>query len=136
VSVVVDASVALKWVFDEPGSGAALALRAERLIAPALWLAEAANALWRHVRLGEATAAEASAWIQELAGAPVTTVAIEPHVSHALQLAIEISHPVYDCFYLALALHHDTHVVTDDRRFADAVSARPSLAARVQILVH
>ncbi|MBV9859590.1 MAG: hypothetical protein JO038_05750 [Alphaproteobacteria bacterium] len=26
-----------------------------QLIAPSLWLAEAANALWRHVRLGEIT---------------------------------------------------------------------------------
>ena len=45
--VVVDASVALKWVFDEPESEAAVALRDEELVAPALWLAEAANALWR-----------------------------------------------------------------------------------------
>ena len=56
MSIVIDASVALKWVLNEPETGAALALRAEQLIAPALWLAEAANALWRHVRLGEITA--------------------------------------------------------------------------------
>ena len=56
--IVVDASIALKWVIPEPDSDAANALRAAELIAPALWLAEAANALWRHARLGKITAAE------------------------------------------------------------------------------
>lgn len=134
MSIVIDASVALKWVFEEPGTEAALALRGEQLIAPAIWLAEAANALWRHVRLGETTAAEALARMDELAKAPVATLSIEPHVARALRLGTEISHPVYDCFYLALAIHYDTHVVTDDRRFAAAVIDRPDLAGRVRLL--
>jgi predicted nucleic acid-binding protein len=134
VSIVVDASVALKWVFEEPGTDAALALRGEELIAPAIWLAEAANALWRHVRLGETSAAEALTRLDELAEAPVATLQIEPHLSRALKLATELSHPVYDCLYLALALNYDTHVVTDDRRFAAAVTDRPDLADRVQLL--
>jgi len=134
VSVVIDASVALKWVFEEPGTEAALALRGEQLIAPAIWLAEAANALWRHVRLGETTAAEAIARMDELAKAPVATLSIEPHVARALRLGTEISHPVYDCLYLALAVHYDTYVITDDRRFATAVTNRPDLAGRVQLL--
>jgi predicted nucleic acid-binding protein len=134
VSIVIDASVALKWVFEEPGTDAALALRGEQLIAPAIWLAEAANALWRHVRLGETTAAEALARMDELAEAPVATLSIEPHVAPALRLATELSHPVYDCLYLALALNYDTHVITDDRRFAAAVTDRPDLAGRVELL--
>lgn len=134
MSIVIDASVALKWVFDEPGTDAALALRGEQLIAPVIWLAEAANALWRHVRLGEATAAEALARMAELAEAPVATLSIEPHVARALALATELSHPVYDCLYLALALNYDTQVITDDRRFAAAVADRPDLADRIQLL--
>lgn len=134
MSIVIDASVALKWVFEEPGTEAALALRGEQLIAPAIWLAEAANALWRHVRLGETTAAEALGRMDELAKAPVATLSIEPHVARALRLGMEISHPVYDCLYLALAIHYDTYVITDDRRFAAAVIDRPDLAGRVQLL--
>jgi predicted nucleic acid-binding protein len=134
VSIVIDASVALKWVLEEPGTEAALALRGEQLIAPAIWLAEAANALWRHVRLGETTAAEALGRIDELAKAPVATLSIEPHVARALRLGMEISRPVYDCLYLALAIHYDTYVITDDRRFAAAVIDRPDLAGRVQLL--
>ncbi len=134
MSIVIDASVALKWVLDEPGSEAALALCEEQLIAPTLWLAEAANALWRHVRLGEITTEQALARMSELANAPVASLAIEPHVPLALQLATEIAHPVYDCIYLALALHHETHVVTDDRRFAAAAAVRPELARRLRLL--
>lgn len=134
MSIVIDASVALKWVFEEPGTEPALALRGKQLIAPAIWLAEAANALWRHVKLGETTAAEALARMDELAEAPVATLPIEPHVARALTLATELSHPVYDCLYLALAINYDTHVITDDRRFAAAVTNRPDLADRVQLL--
>jgi predicted nucleic acid-binding protein len=133
VRVIVDASVALKWVFLEPGSEAALALRGRELLAPLIWLAEAANALWRRARIGDITIDEASAGLVELQNAPVLSVAIEPHLEPALRLAAEIGHPVYDCLYLVLALHHDTHVVTADRRFA-AAADRPSYKGRVRLL--
>ena len=131
--VVVDASVALKWVFDEPESEAAVALRAEDLVAPALWLAEAANALWRRSCVGDITPDEASSLLFELHNAPVASLAMEPHLDRALKLATEIGHPVYDCIYLALAVHHDTHVVTADRRFAAAATAA-GLTDRVRLL--
>jgi len=131
--IVVDASVALKWVLDEPGTEAAIALLTDELIAPELWLAEAANALWRHVRLGEASTAEALARIDELANAPVTSVSMGPYVRRALQIATEIRYPIYDCLYLALAEDRQTYVVTDDRRFFAAGSAA-GFAERMRLL--
>ena len=71
MSIVIDASVAVKWVLNEPRTDAALALGNEQLVAPALWLAEAANALWRHVRLGDLTTEQALARMSELEQAPV-----------------------------------------------------------------
>jgi predicted nucleic acid-binding protein len=133
VRIVVDASVALKWVLDEPGSEAAVALRDHELVAPTLWLAEAANALWRHARIGEISNDEAIAYFAELLKAPVASLPIEPQLEPALKLAMEIGHPIYDCIYLALALRHQTHVVTADRRFAAAASA-PPLAGAVRLL--
>ena len=133
MSIVIDASIALKWVLDEPGSEAAVALRDQELIAPALWLAEAANALWRHARIGEIDGDEAAARFSELMNAPVASLPIEPYLEQALKLAGEIGQPVYDCIYLALALHHQTHVVTADRRFASAAST-PALAGGVRLL--
>ena len=133
MSVVIDASVALKWVLDEPGSEAAVTLRDQELVAPALWLAEAVNALWRRARIGEITDDEAASRFSELMNAPVASIAIEPHLEAALKLATEIGHPVYDCIYLALALHRRTHVVTADRRFASAAST-PARAGSVRLL--
>ncbi len=133
MTIVIDASVAVKWVVREPDSDAADALLDDDLAAPVLWLAEAANVLWRRARIGEITADEASVRLSELRNAPVASLPMEPHLDRALQLATEIGHPVYDCIYLTLALHHDTHVVTADRRFA-AAAARPKLAGRVRLL--
>ncbi len=133
MTIVIDASVALKWVLDEADSDTAIALRDENLIAPVLWLAEAANALWRGARIGQLTAPQARTRLSELRNAPVASLPIEPHLDRALMLAAEIGHPVYHCLYLALALHHDTHVVTADRRFAAAVSAG-TFGGRVRLL--
>lgn len=132
MSVVIDACVALKWVIDEPGSDAASALRQEQLIAPAIWLAEAANVLWQRVRIGDITPDEATARLGELRGAPLTSLPIEPVLDRASELAIEIGHPVHDCLYVALVLPYDTYVVTADRRFAAASAL--TLTRRVRLL--
>ena len=133
MTVVVDASVAVKWVLRENGSDAADALLDEDgLIAPAIWLAEAANALWRRARMSEIAADEARERLLELQNAPVASIAIDAHIEQALMLATRLGHPVYDCLYLALAVRQNTHVVTADRRFASAAAGE--LAGRVRLL--
>jgi len=133
VRIVIDASVALKWVVSEADSDAADAILDQDLMAPVLWLAEAANVLWRKARTREITAEEANARLSELRKAPVASLSMEPYLERALELAVEIGHPAYDCIYLALALHHRTYVVTADRCFASAVST-PTLAGSVRLL--
>jgi len=133
VSIVVDASVALKWVLDEAGSDAAISLRTQDLIAPNSWLAEATNALWRSARIGQITQEEATACLAELVNAPIASLPMELYLERGLKLAMESNHPAYDCIYLAVALHHGTHVVTADRRFA-ALANLPELADRVRLL--
>ena len=112
---VVDASVALKWVLDEPDRNAADALLDDDLIAPALWLVEAGNALWARVRRGDLSGPEAVAMLDELRSAPVGTSPIESDMTAALDLAILLDHPVHDCLYLALALREGVQVVTAQR---------------------
>lgn len=133
MTIVIDASVALQWVLPEPESEAAAALQSEILIAPALWLVEAANALWRRQRRGDFAADQARARLLELSNAPVASLPIEPFVAGALDLAAAIGHPVYDCLYLAVAIANQTHVVTADRRFA-ALGMRPELVGRIRFL--
>jgi predicted nucleic acid-binding protein len=134
MTVVIDASVALKWVLDEEGSEVAESLLDQELIAPSLWLFEAANALWRRSIRGEITTAEAEERLSELFNAPVTTVALEEDLIAAARLAAALGHPIYDCLYLALAIRESTHVVTADQRFVEAVSKVPSLAGSVRFL--
>lgn len=135
MSIVIDASVALKWVLDEPGQAEADALLENELIAPSLWLLEAANALWRRSLRGELSAAEAEERLGELFQAPVASIRIEEDLIAAARLAAAFSHPVYDCLYLALALRENTYVVTADRRFHGAVANHSTFAGAVRLLV-
>jgi predicted nucleic acid-binding protein len=59
--LVVDASVGLKWVLEEPDShlAQALATGGEELLLPDFWLGEATNVLWLQVRRRVLTAEEA-----------------------------------------------------------------------------
>ena len=50
MTIVVDASIALKWVLEETGSDAAEELLEKDFAAPSLWLLDAGNALWRGLR--------------------------------------------------------------------------------------
>lgn len=134
MTVVVDASIALKWVLQEQGSDAAERLLEQDLTAPSLWLVEAANALLRRVVRKELTAAEAEERLAELFNAPVATVPWEEDLIEASRLAARLDHPVCDCLYLALARRLDTWVATADARFAEAVGADADLSHHVRLL--
>ena len=61
MTLVVDASVALKWFLpDEPDSEQALAIVRDEasLIAPDIVIAEVCDGAWRSARLGRITAAQ------------------------------------------------------------------------------
>lgn len=135
MTIVVDASVAVKWVCEEPGSDRASALLSEEtLVAPGIWIVEAGNALWRRHRLGELTQREILTRLDALRDAPVR--ALEDHrlVESGLRLANDLDHPIYDCLYLAAAIDLDTHVVSADRRFERVVTGRVSLRRRLRLL--
>ncbi|WP_396595544.1 type II toxin-antitoxin system VapC family toxin [Brevundimonas sp. R86498] len=118
--IVVDASVALKWVFDEEYGDEAVALRnaPDVPIAPTLMLIEAGNALWRRVGREELNAEEAAELLRVLHGLPVGYVEEQALVAPALALATAMQHPIYECIYLALALQEDVQIATADVRFA------------------
>ena len=118
---VIDASVALKWVFEEEdGVEAARRLlrNPEELTAPALWLVEAGSALWRRHRRALISVEEATAGMSFLREVPVLAVDTSEVAESALRLALELGHPIYDCTYLALALREELPLVTADQKFA------------------
>lgn len=128
--VVVDASVGVKWVIDEPGSDAAAALLdGHELHVPDLFLVETANALWAQSRRGAIGVDAAETAIASLLSAPLIVSPVTAALAgRAFALAAALRHPVYDCIYLALALDLGAPVVTDDGRFLTAVRAEPDLA--------
>jgi len=134
VTLVVDASVALKWVLDETESDLAAGLLTQDLIAPSLWLIEAANALWRRAQQGQLTSTEVTERLVELLNAPVTSTAVDGDLLAAAELALELGHPIYDCLYLAMAIREGAVVVTADRRFRDAVDRSPTRKGLVRLL--
>ena len=129
-AAIVDASVAVKWVIEEEGSAMARRLSRIPLEAPDLLLVECANILWKKARLGDLTAAEAKERLERLLRAPVRLAASRDLLTPALELSLELRHPVYDCLYLALAQRRGVPLVTADERLVSALSRRriPSLA--------
>jgi predicted nucleic acid-binding protein len=114
--VLVDASVAVKWVVQEPGSEAAVLLLDRRLVAPDLSCAECANILWKKVVRRELTPDEADVAAQALEGADVEILPTRPHLAAATVLAARIEHSAYDCVYLVAAERADVMMVTADER--------------------
>lgn len=135
--LVVDASVATKWVVPEDDSELADALltTAARLHAPAFLVMEVANALWLKMRRGEIDDAQARASLEYLRRIPWAAWQGEEPLPAALDLAKMLDHTVYDCAYLALALHLDARYVTADQRFWRKTQGRADLAGRVLRLV-
>jgi predicted nucleic acid-binding protein len=134
--IVVDASLALKWVLHEEHSDRAAALGPGReLLTSALFWAEAGNAIATRVRRGELDHVRGNDALRDLQRAPLQTRPLDANAAlAALRIAHDLAHPIYGCCYLALALDEDAVVVTADRRFGSAVAAHPSLADRVVLL--
>jgi len=132
-AIVVDASVAVKWVLDEEDADAALSLHGLDLTAPSLWLLEAASVLWRRSKTGEFSNARAEEMLADLHDAPIETTPLEEDLGTALAIANLIGHPVYDCLYLAAAIRLGTFVVTADKRFLTA-ARRSDFSNKVKLL--
>ena len=132
--LVIDASVAIKWVVDEDGSSRALALRkGARLVAPDLLSAECANILWKKAQRGELAGAEAELAAKLLERADVELMPMRGLIPAAARIAIAFSHPAYDRIYPALALANLWRFVTADDRLARTMPRQPdrSLAAAI-----
>jgi predicted nucleic acid-binding protein len=122
MNCVVDASVAVKWLFEEQDSEAAEALLISagennlKLVAPAILPAEVANALWKRMRRGDMDRRKTLETGQRFEEICPLLLPIEDLVQRALELAIDSRHPVYDCLYVALAEGLPADLITADER--------------------
>ena len=132
-TLVIDASIAVKWVIEEEGTKEALALRGRALAAPDLLIAECGNILWKKVRRNELSEREAAFAAGLLARADIDLVAMRPYLEAAVRIAATLDHPAYDCMYIAVAEAAGLPFVTADASLLYKVrqQAAGSYAGRV-----
>ena len=118
MTIVIDASVALRWCFQLNGSDRAeeLLRSDDHIIAPDLVIAELTNAAWKFVIFDGMMAESATPAVREVVKAFEELVPTSVLKYRALAIAIELRHPAYDCFYLALAERSSSQLVTADKR--------------------
>jgi len=128
--VVVDASLALKWVLSEADSNTAIALLQTwntdkmEIIAPALFTYEATNILYRQVVTNKLSYEEVKKLLTKLLSIGILLNFVQ-HRDISIR-AMELSHrfglpAAYDAHYLALAEHEKCDYWTADTRLWNAV---------------
>ena len=129
MTLVVDASVGLKWVLQEADSPLAerLARSDVDLLVPDFWLHEACNVLWLQVRRKLFTPNEAREALALLRAQvePTPTAELSLH-DVALEIGLTVNHSTYDTLYVAFALAMGAErVVVADGPFVTAMQTHP-----------
>ena len=138
VALVIDASVAGKWLLPEPDSEKAeqildrLRSRALRAHAPDFIVAEVANVLWKRTRAGKTPMrkSEAVSALTAFLESPLELEPVRELARPALELAALIPCTVYDALYVTLALRENALFITADRKLVE-VCERHGLAEYV-----
>lgn len=134
--IVVDASLAVKWMLWEEDSAAALGfLRrfGRELAGPDLVFVEVAGAIVRRANerkdIREDAFRAIQKWTVAWADHAVKTYRVtQRRLSAASALAINLGHPLKDCIYLALAAELDCDLATCDARFrSKAIDVYPRI---------
>lgn len=114
---VIDASVAVKWVFSESGSETAIHLKDTYTFhAPELIFPEVANVIRKKIRRGETLPVAGRLAIRGLMQAGIELHGMRALADMALEIAEALDHSAYDCFYLALAEELAVPFITADDR--------------------
>lgn len=131
--VVVDASVAAKWLFLEPGSEEALHILEsfEHFIVPDLFRIELDAIITKKLRRRELTIDEAMAKKMEAGRFPLQVVSYHSIRDTAFDLSSTLPVTLYDATYIATALVRKGIFVTADERLVHGCSTTP-LNKRVQ----
>lgn len=137
--IVCDASVALKWVINEPLSAEANRLREDfcngvhHLIAPDLFCIEVGHVLTKLNRQHVLSPEDAErALVEILTTCPELrdTLSLFPR---AFELALQARCSLYDCFYVALSEQTGSQMVTADQRVINAMGAPPNIVHLSQL---
>ena len=121
---VVDASVAVKWFFEEAHSENALRLLNDphQLHAPDFLWMELASVACQRVRRKEISSGKGLQILLALRHYPIRIFPSADLLDAATAIALETATSPYDCVYIALAVSLDAQTVTADRRFYQALA--------------
>lgn len=124
--LVVDPSVALKWVVAEVGSDEASALLTDMatgtvsLVAPDHLVGEVGNGLRKRVAQGALNSADALAAFEAIAALELDFAGGLEHWFRSLHAALDWGVTTYDALYVLLALECDAELITADVRLAES----------------
>jgi predicted nucleic acid-binding protein len=134
--VVLDASVAAKWLVPEGGTAEAVALLNDpdiELHAPELMDAELCNVLWKRVRRGQLTVAEAVKLCDLVQEIPADRHRHTALLDATLQIALRAGVSCYDALYVALAESLNGTLATADLELATRLRTADS-AVRLHVI--
>jgi predicted nucleic acid-binding protein len=121
---VVDASVAIAWLFEDeatPETEAVLdRLSHEEAHVPGLWELEVANVVLSAERRGRLSEAASARIVERLRDLPIRLSPNSPRLHHLLEVGRRYGLTSYDAAYLALAQQLDLPLATLDRELAAA----------------
>jgi predicted nucleic acid-binding protein len=129
MTIVVDASVAAKWILEEADSDRAesilSAVQQKRVVmsAPEILAAEIANVLWKAVWRDGMSVDDAQERYSAFVEVCPPLVRDSQLAASALELAVRFRRSVYDCLYIALAEQTPCEFVTADEKLYNAVRA-------------
>jgi predicted nucleic acid-binding protein len=124
--LVIDASVALAWCFQDEASDYAddvlVALEGHPVLVPALWPIEITNALLVAERRKRVKESAIRRFVELLEGLTIvmTSQSITESVANILPLAREYGLSAYDAAYLHVALRHGATLATLDNSLQKA----------------
>ncbi len=131
MKLVVDASMALAWIFERSNKKEAVCADkaitdlaiAEETTVPTLWHTEIANALVVAERRRVVTEAQIIDYFNRLSKLPISTdeTSVEHQRNSVVSLAREYDLTAYDATYLELALRTNAELATFDTKLANVM---------------
>lgn len=122
-SLVIDASVALKWVINENQSDEALILldQLDTIVCPEIFFIEIDAVLTKRVRMRELTIAEAKEKKGYFRRLPCQLIPANKIGDEAFELSTIFNLSYYDALYLVTSIKYERVLYTADIRFFNAV---------------
>jgi predicted nucleic acid-binding protein len=130
-SLVVDASVAIKWMLALPNElliAQAVGLhdrfvrRELEIAVPDVFWSEVANVVWKSIRTQSISRSDGELALRVLGQEDFLTVPCLGFMQSALEIALKYGRSVYDSMYVALALQTKTELITADEKLVNALA--------------